>query len=473
MKMPFAIHQSFYFALGIVLMKSVSLLMLPVVTRYLSPAQFGDLELLLAISDFVCALTGYALVDALYRFAGMSKHEKEEKHIGANIFGMAVVIALVTFVIGLLLAQIFQSKFGETVSLFDLQLLAFLFSVEGCLVMPLAWIKMKEKAIIFFLLTTGKAVCQAIVSWQLLEAGYGITAMLIGGALSSLLMVTVLIWLQLRETGIRLDRERLPEIFWYCLPLVGSALVAYAMLSIDRFVINMVSTPTELGLYSVGKKLALVSVLLMQPFLLWWGPRRIRQLQEDNGLVSVARTTSLGLALIICFTAMICIGSPVVIGGLIDAQYAGAMNYVPAMALLLGLKQFAEMANVGCFVGKSTWIVMAIDVVVAITAMIFLYFLGEAYQVFGVIAALLIAQLLRVVLFYVASQRVVALDYAKGKLALLSCLCFGLTYLSLQLEGLLSHFLMTVVSTLVLLGYMYFSGLLGLRGWGRAEAAHA
>jgi O-antigen/teichoic acid export membrane protein len=58
----FTLHQSLYFALGIVIMKSVSMIMLPIVTRYLPPATFGELELLLSISNFVTLLMGFGLV---------------------------------------------------------------------------------------------------------------------------------------------------------------------------------------------------------------------------------------------------------------------------------------------------------------------------------------------------------------------------------------------------------------------------
>jgi hypothetical protein len=51
--------------------------------------------------------------------------------------------------------------------------------MDACLVIPLAWLKLKEDAFTFFILTTGKAICQAIISWQLLSADFSITAILL------------------------------------------------------------------------------------------------------------------------------------------------------------------------------------------------------------------------------------------------------------------------------------------------------
>jgi O-antigen/teichoic acid export membrane protein len=462
MKNPFTLHPSFYFALGIVIMKSVSLLMLPIVTHYLSPSQFGKLELLLSISDFATILAGFGLVDALYRFAGLSKTEADEKNIGATIFTLSVVTGIVCFAVGLGLAPFAATVLGDGISLFDLQLLVLLFSVDGCLVIPLAWLKLKENAFTFFILTTGKAICQAIVSWQLLSADFGITAILLGGAISSLILVVILLKIQLGQTGMRLDFTLLPQILLYGTPLVVSALAAYALLSADRWVIALVSTPQELGIYAVGKKLALISFILMQPFCLWWFALRFKQLNTPGGAQSVAHTTSLGIALVLCFSTLVCIGSPMIIDLLIASNYATAMQYLPAMALLFAIKQIAELANLGCYVGKTTWNVMSIDLFTALVSIICLYFLSQIWQVNGVIAALLIAQSLRAVLFYITSQRALYLNYAKGKLAILAVICGVLTFVSLQINVFAQHLLMFLTATAVLTGYLHITGLFSL-----------
>lgn len=459
MKSPSFIHPSVYFALGIVLMKSVSLLMLPIFTRYLSPAQFGHLELLLSISDFATILTGFGLAEALYRFAGLSKTDTEEKRIGATIYSLSAIIGLLCFIIGLLLAPIALVWLGSGISLFDLQLLVFLFAVDGCLVIPLAWLKLKENAFGFFVLTTGKAICQAIISWQLLKADFGITAILLGGAISSLLMVVILARIQLRQTGLALNPLLLRQLLLYGTPLVISAIAAYALLSADRWVISAVSSAQTLGLYAVGKKLALVAVILMQPFCLWWSALRFKRLNTPDGPAKVARTTSLGIALVLCFSTLVCIGSPIVIDLLIDPSYAAAMDYLPALLLILAIKQIAELANLGCYVGKTTWTVMAIDLVSAVFSISCLIFLSQKWQVNGVIVALLIAQSLRMVLFYVISQRRLYLNYTKGKLLILCLICALLLYLSSYSIQLSQHFMMVWLSTTVLAGYLHVSKL--------------
>jgi O-antigen/teichoic acid export membrane protein len=460
MKINFTLHQSVYFALGIVIMKSVSMIMLPIVTRYLPPATFGELELLLSISNFVTLLMGFGLVNALYRFAGLGI--ADEKDIGRTVFTLATITGSVVLLLSLLLAPLLQTYWGSNISLFDLQLVIVLFSVEGCIAIPLAWLKMKEDAFSFFLLTTSKALLQALLTWILLREGYGITAVLLAGVTSSLLLVVLLLRIQIKATGLGLNWQLLPQILRYGLPLTISALAAFAVLGADRWVINLVSSTEQLGLYAVGKKLATISVMLMQPFILWWYPRRFKMLKEDRGNAGVAHTTSFGIALVICCSTMICLASPLLFGTLIDLSYASAMHYVPALALLYMIKQTAELANLGSYIGRSTWNVTLIDVCTALISVTCFYFLSERFKVPGVIAALIIAQCFRVVLFYIISQRALYLNYEKASLFGLLLISGALVFISMQLNEFVHHLLMVLISAGLLFGYLHFSKLFTL-----------
>lgn len=452
------LHPALYFALGIVVMKSVSLLMLPIVTRFLSPEQFGDLELLLAISDFATILVGFGMVSSLYRFAGMAKSEDKERSIAASLFTMATITGLIALIIGLLAAPVMQSMLGDF-ELFDVQLLVFLFSIDACLLIPLAWLKMQNQAFEFFLLTTGKAICHAFVAWYFLVAGEGITAVLLGGAVSSLILAVILAVMQYRQTGFALDKSLVSQVLHYGYPLVISGMAAYALLSADRWVISQVSTPHELGLYAVGKKLALICTFLMQPFFLWWTAIRFKTLSEDNGEQKVAHFTSMGVALIFCTATLVVLGSPILMDWMIDPAYVEGLKYLAPLALIYAIKQIAEIANMGAYTGKSTFHVMAIDLFCAAFALVGFYFFGNWWQINGVIFAMLLSQCLRTSLFYFISQRRLYLSYALKPLTLLAVICIVIVFMAQQLNGTFEHILALTVATIGFAAFFHISGL--------------
>jgi len=453
------IHQAIYYGLGILLMKSVSLIMLPIVTFYLTPAQYGALELMLSFSNFATLIVGFGLVDGLYRFVGMNDEPQNENMIIANFITLALIIGLISLVIGMCLAPLIITFLTAGITLFDMQLLVIMFSFEGCIAIPLAWLRMKEKAASFFILTTAKVVIQACISWFLLRQGLGISAILWGGLISILLLALTLLYMQIRETGINLNFKLVPQILSYGYPLVLSSLAAFALNGADWWMVAAVSSEHELGLYSLAKKLATISIILMQPFCMWWFARRFEELKKSNGLDIVASTTSLGLALMLCFATLICLSSPIAMNYFIDANYQNAIIYIPWLLTFFVIKQAAELINMGCYIKKSTKNVMYVDFATAIIAVILCYFLSEYFQVFGVILSLILAQSFRVVTFFMISQRTLELKFAWNKLLLLSMVCTMFIIIMPNVINLYLQLLVITSALLVMSGFLYLSGL--------------
>lgn len=66
------------FAIALVINKSISLLMLPVLPHFLTPEQMGKLELLTTFGVVTTLLVSFALHEALYRFVGVEKDAQKK-----------------------------------------------------------------------------------------------------------------------------------------------------------------------------------------------------------------------------------------------------------------------------------------------------------------------------------------------------------------------------------------------------------
>ncbi len=454
------IHQAVYYGLGILLMKSVSLIMLPILTHYFTPAEYGALELMLSICNFATLLVGFGLVDALYRFVGLNENPEDEDSITANFITLAIIIGVISLVVGMSLAPFIITFLSDEITLFDMQLLVVMFSFEGCIAIPLAWLRMKDQAFVFFVLTSIKVMIQALLSWILLREGYGITAILWGGLISIILLVSVLLFMQIRQTGLRLNLALSKNILTYGIPLVLSSFATFALYGVDSWIVVAVSSEHELGLYSLAKKIATISVILMQPYCMWWFARRFEQLKQPDGMHYVAKTTSLGLVLMMCFATLICLSSSLLMELFIDNKYHAALVYLPWLLLFLVVKQITDLINMGCYVNKSTVNVMYIDFTTAGLALLLCYVLSGPYEVFGVLYALILAQIFRAITFYVYSQRVLPLKFEWNKLLLLAVICFSLTLLLPYAHSIRLQILLVFVALCVFSAFLYCSGFI-------------
>ena len=67
-----------------ILRNSVSLVMLPIYTRFLTPADYGAVELLSMIVDFAMIIFGARATEVVFRFYCTSDSSKEKKDIIAS-----------------------------------------------------------------------------------------------------------------------------------------------------------------------------------------------------------------------------------------------------------------------------------------------------------------------------------------------------------------------------------------------------
>ena len=79
-----ALRQTAYYGLGLMLMKSVSLFMLPFIAHRLSPEDYGRLEVLLGLLAIGTVLVGLGLADSMFRFVGDVDDDRQRRPLAAE-----------------------------------------------------------------------------------------------------------------------------------------------------------------------------------------------------------------------------------------------------------------------------------------------------------------------------------------------------------------------------------------------------
>jgi len=468
-----AINQAAYYALGIVMMKGISLLMIPYVTRQLSPTEYGTLEILLIFADISTLIIGFGLVEALNRYVGLSANNRgQSQTLISQCFTLAIFVCVLVMVSLYFSANRIISLLPAQVSTTQLYLIAFPALLEGVIAIPLTLMRMQSLAKYFCLLNVVKAILQAIMVIVLLQLDYGINAILIAGAASSLFLVLCLLpyqWQQmdkdwysrwyrsLYSTGFKSDYwHRMFEIMRYGGPIVLGRLGLFAMTGLDRWLLADKVGIEQLAIYAIAVKFAMILALLMQPFGLWWFPYRFMLLKQQDGKDQCAYYAMLGtnLGLILGFIMLLTL--PTVMQLILPVAYHDAAIIVMALLAVNMIKHAGDLLNLGCFINSSMsqmWVQWLCAVLAIIGYVLFI----EDYGVWAAAAVLSFVYLLRLVLFYFYSQYVLHLPYQhKTWLLTLILGSFALGAFYLGLQPLLSEPLATMN---LILGLVVGAGL--------------
>lgn len=457
------IKQSLLYGASIALMKGVSLLMLPFIANHIAAEEFGRLEVITTLAVIGSILVGMGLEDTLFRFAGPEQNAEKRRHISAEIFTLTIVIGVLTLIGGWMLAPIITPHFPGDPSVYEIRLVLSLLALEGCIAIPLGWLRMNNKAVSFFLVSTGRALFQALLVVVFLYLDRGVTGILEAGLIATALQTVILCALQLRDTGIKFNLSTCKKSFIYSLPIVGSGLVAFALNGMDRWILAENAGLAEVAEFGIAAKFALAMVLLMQPFGMWWSPRRFEVLNNENGEQKVAEIIAMGTTIALVITVAVGLISPALINWLLPESYHQASQYVVAIVIVMLLKELVELFNIGCFNGNTTSSQLIINVIAAIVGIIAMLWLTPIYHVWGIIASLLLAQLLRLVLFYRVSQHFLPLVYPIRAMLVITVLSALWLLFSLQINSLLYAIAAVFSATLSLIVVAQYLKLMDLK----------
>ena len=421
------LQQACYYGLGIVLMKGLSLFMLPVFTAYLVPAEYGRLEVVLALSGLCSLLIGFGLSEALYRYAGLATSQAERQTVMRNVFSLSLLLGLFFGLPLLAMAEHIAALLPGRASAFEVRLLLLAVTLEGCIGIPLAWLRMCDRARQFFWLSVSKVAVQALLTFYLLANGFGVTGVLLAGTFSALLLAGWLFFDCWRQFGLGLDWRRVPELLSYGGPMMVSGFAGFILAGLDRLWLAAELGEAGMAPYALACKLALACGILMQPFALWWYPRRFALLQEANGHQRAAQLAVLGSALALLVSGTVGLVAPLLILWLTPGDYHQAIVMLPWLMLAMACKHLAELLNLGCYVDRNSQLQMHINVATALLA-VFAYMLWIApYGVLGALWAMLLCYALRLLLFFVLSQRRLYLPYRLLPLFLVALLAVLMT----------------------------------------------
>jgi O-antigen/teichoic acid export membrane protein len=407
----------------------LSIVTIPIISRYLTPGDYGRLELIATTIEVAGLLFSFGLSDTLFRFCADEK-EPQRRRFAAGLLGAALLAALT---LGFLL----QSGAFAILSLWPamgdgmaLRIGLLAATVTGLIELPLAWMRFRGRLGFFFGLMALRSLAQASASVYAAFAGFGIEGMLAANAAIDVLVATGLVLRQWRETGIRLDPALLRKSFRYGFPLVASALSLFVLGACDRWVIARHVEVSELAFYGLAAKLALSVALFMQPFSASWYARRIAVFSAPDGLEQSARHVSLGFLILTCGAFCAALAGGIFVDLALPAAYARVAVFLPWMIAIAFLNEACSLINVGSYVGQGTGRVMTVNGASAILALAGYLLLVPSFGAAGAIAATLAGQSLRLALFAWNGRHIAPIDYRLPAVVCMASLAAGAVILS-------------------------------------------
>jgi len=452
---PPASRHMIYYGLGLFMMKGISLIMLPILAHTFSIEQIGKLELLATISAFASIMIGFSMNEILYRFTG-HLDDSEKKTCANKIYILSLTISVGFLPLTLMLST-FIAQQVDTIQPHELMILCSGLLIEATIGVSLAWLRMQDKVTHFVWVTTGTSLLQITLILIFVWLDTGVAGVLASSVLAHFCQFIVL-------HKINAFTWQLPSIsqcktfLYYSVPLTLSGLLAFSLNGFEKWILSSSSSLSELAVYAIATKFALAMCILVQPFGMWWMPKRFHHL-EQKGVTSTTTTTQYGMVWIVILSSTMAYVAPAFIQLFMPLNYYLATDYVLMAIGIAMLKEISELTNIGILHRKQTRVLLIINIMAA-TIAISLALALKSYSVWGILTAMFIAQFFRTVAITLLSQYYLRLTYRYLSLGLLFMTSFTHLVVSYHVESI--HYLMalTLFAPLTILVLVYFMRML-------------
>jgi O-antigen/teichoic acid export membrane protein len=266
-----------------VLVRGLAFVLLPVYTRYLSPAEYGIVALALTCTVALGMLYPLGLRSAVSRTYYESGTVRERKERVGTLWIAMILSATASALV--------LDRFGPALAVAVLPEVPFhpylrlavwtaLLGVLG--IAPLVLLQARERALTYVLLTLWTALTTTVVSVWLVVRGGGaegyLQGALIGAALSAIPYLALTIG-QIRPV-FRLSL--LMPALAFSLPLVPHALAGWALEMSDRAILTRLLPLHDVGVYSLGYQLGAAMGLVTTAFNAAWVPFLFGTLKDEG-----------------------------------------------------------------------------------------------------------------------------------------------------------------------------------------------
>lgn len=341
--------------------------LLPILTVYYSPAEFGVYSIILLASALASAIFYFGASSALGRFYFDEDSDEYRKEIvSAALFvtiGGAILLVLLAFLFGDYLSVLLFDSPIYRVPL----ILAFSGAAFGFLLNTMTLLLRYEKRSVLFMVVTLLGVClNFVITYILLTIfHYGILAPLWGSFLSMGLCFVFLFFFKFSGITIKVNASNYKKIISFGIQFSISGLLFYLLDYVDRLIIKELLPMADVGIYSLGCRIAaVINVILIMPFSLIWAPIRMQYASSENNQEFTSKIFSY-----LSITGFILVAMAMLFGGelmslvFVNDEYFGSAKVFPLIMLSLLFYGFQNILDFGIYLHKKVYFYIIISLI--------------------------------------------------------------------------------------------------------------
>ena len=282
---------SFIYTIGTILTRGIGVILIPIYTRYLSPTEYGIIDLFMILTSIISLTIALEIHQAVVRFYQDTTDENEKMQYVSSAFIFSIFVYSLYFVISYIFSDAFTLLILDDIQYENIFLLASGAIATGGLFYftsgQLRWQILPKQSVIVSI--AHLFVVGGIAIYLLVVGGLKVESIFIGQIFGNVFGIFLSIYYAKKSYRLVFVYEKFKEMVSFSYPLVFSGVAIFVALYIDRIAIKELLGLEELGIYGIAYRFAAVASLVMIGFQSSLSPLIYKHYKEEETPRNVAK----------------------------------------------------------------------------------------------------------------------------------------------------------------------------------------
>ena len=324
------------YSLGQILPNAAGFILLPIYTKYLTPADYGIVSSMAVLQTILAIFFTLCLERSVVRLYWDYKTENDKK----DFFGtITISIAVISSFI-LVLLFLFNNYVGliyKSINFYPFYVYAILSSFIGVFsLIPKKYLMLKEKAGSFIILSLLQFLLSAgFTLWFIIARDEGAAGYLKARLLAVIILLPIFAIISIKICNFKFKYHIFKNAFSFSLPIVPAIMTGWILNLSDRIFIERYFSLADVGIYSLGYKIAGLVILFTGAFGLAYDPVFFKLANSDNQKIAqkkIFKYNHIYLIIIILICFIVSFFSKEVVTVLLNKKFISVYYFIPLIS---------------------------------------------------------------------------------------------------------------------------------------------
>ena len=391
--------------------KGIPFLLLPILTYYLSPSEYGMISYAVSIALIVSVFLGLQ-PQTFISSQWNNLHEKDKKRLLPTILFFALIVFSAIFFLSLI--TLFTNQNNNTIN-FGTMIIILIIAFGLVLLNMLTGLYQAKKnfksiAGYVILFTSVHYLVGIILLIQFSLSWYSI---LIGQSFASLL-IFIIFTLNNKDTIFifKPSTNLMKKYITFGMPLLVHGLTIVVIGNIDRLMITNILSSQDNGIYSVAYMIGMLVGVLHESLAKIWNPYFYERVSSTKGKAQILNFRLFYIAFSILLLIIMYFFAPAIFVFLVDESYFEGSKIIPIILLSYTFESIRKLYVVNLFFYSKVKIVALIGIFGAIINVVLNFLWLNIYGITGAAYATLASFFITALLTFVSSH---IIDHSRTK----------------------------------------------------------